>query len=360
MNVALTTKAVDTHRRFGRSMLLASALRLLAADGAITSSVAAEETSARASSPDVFSKPSLLRGPKSEYVADDKRGRLDGWVELRLMVDAAGTGYEVTVAESSGNADLERAAVSWVGRSKFEPARLNGVAVEGSYAYRFVHMTQPANGNSVGSDQNYAAAHAAIARGDRAAADAALRLIRTPTLADQGSYNFMRYEYMVRWGNPQQQLDALKAAIAHRNYNARQTPNDSLARVWPTLFKLQVETGDFSAALQTYALMDAETRSKPAIATVRTRIDELAADHRPFSVGGEITGRGAWFLRLLKRRFSIDVLDGEVAELKVRCERKLVKLPYQAGLQHTISPGNGMCELEVLGKPGTKFKLTQS
>ena len=310
---------------------------------------------------EAFTAPVLRRRLQRGFLENDHRTGLDGWVELSLMVDADGSTYEVVVAESSGNNKLESAAVMWMKQQRFVPARLNGVAVDARHGYRVSKSSIPTTGVSDSFSRNYNQTLEANERGDQAAADASLERLDARTLAEQRASKLVRYKYLVRWGSKQQQLDALKAWVADNSaYDVRPAYSDSFTPVWSTLFQLQLDVGDYGGALQTYERMSSEAKLSPATVGVRTRLDQLAADQRAFAVEGQIADRGSWFLRLLKRRFSVDVLAGAVAELKVRCERKFVQLSYQPGMHFTITPGYGACDLEVLGKPGTKFKLTQS
>ena len=89
-------------------------------------------------------------------------------------------------------------------------------------------------------------------------------------------------------------------------------------------------------------------------------IEALREDDRAFAVAGRIEDDGSWFFDLLKRRFHIDRVDGAVTELKLRCDRDYVLFRYRPDLEYEVADRVGDCLLEVVGEPGTGFRLVQS
>lgn len=72
----------------------------------------------------------LLDGPPPRYPRQALRDRLEGEVELLILVGADGRPQQVAIARSSGHASLDRAAREHVERRwVFEPMQRSGVAV---------------------------------------------------------------------------------------------------------------------------------------------------------------------------------------------------------------------------------------
>lgn len=71
-----------------------------------------------------------LRNPHPVYPADAVRDRLQGLVILRVTISSEGTVTAVTIAESSGHRQFDRAARDAVLQWRFEPATRAGQAVE--------------------------------------------------------------------------------------------------------------------------------------------------------------------------------------------------------------------------------------
>lgn len=72
-----------------------------------------------------------LRNPKPPYPASARRDGEQGTVVLKVMVTPEGAAGHVELAQSSGSAALDRAALDTVKRWRFVPARRGDQAVEG-------------------------------------------------------------------------------------------------------------------------------------------------------------------------------------------------------------------------------------
>ena len=102
---------------------------------------------------------------------------------------------------------------------------------------------------------------------------------------------------------------------------------------------------------------------EPILSKWRKSIDdirELRTNDKPYAVTGQIGTSSSWFYELLKRKFQVEVTSGSVAEVKLRCDRQFVLFRFDPALQYTIS-GNDRtwCSIELVGQPGTQFRLVQ-
>ena len=318
----------------------------------------AESTPATAAL-DVFTAPSLKRTGKPVFPLSEVGTGREGWVVLSTMVDATGKPYAVTVVDSTGNTKFERSAQRWMESQTFEPATSRGAPIDAAYRYKLIFKSDYDASAAHSFATAYRTAHAAIGSGDRAGADVALQGMKIQTLYEDALYNLCQFLYFQKWGTGEQQLKALNAAIAHEKQD-RYLPKDVFRGAVRAMFALQVSTADYAGALETYDKLDANTKLKPAVVKAMAGIRKLATDKRAFSVAGEIDRRGTWYITLLKRHFTADVLTGKLAEIKLRCDRKYVFFRYESALQYSISDGFGRCQLELIGDPGTTFKLQQS
>jgi TonB family protein len=76
--------------------------------------------------------PIEMSQPEMPWLA--KLMRLSGSVKVRIDLDDAGTLQSVSIAESSGNAILDREALKAVRESTFSPEKVDCVGMAGSYA----------------------------------------------------------------------------------------------------------------------------------------------------------------------------------------------------------------------------------
>lgn len=92
-------------------------------------------TAAAQGLPEGFSPPRLLEAPSAVYPQVDLQNRIEGDVELDLLLDEAGQVSEVTVT-SSPSASLAKAAVEAAQKFRFAPAREQGEPVPCIIHYR--------------------------------------------------------------------------------------------------------------------------------------------------------------------------------------------------------------------------------
>ena len=69
--------------------------------------------------------------------------------------------------------------------------------------------------------------------------------------------------------------------------------------------------------------------------------------------------RNSYYHRLLKSQFSFSEVKGDIAELRLRCEKGYVGFIYKEGTAYESESGVGECSLQIIGDPGTTFKLLE-
>lgn len=74
--------------------------------------------------------PSILSAPDPKYPESARRANVEGAVGVGLVIGAQGSVTSAWVAESSGNAALDQAAVDAVYKWRFAPGTVNGSPVE--------------------------------------------------------------------------------------------------------------------------------------------------------------------------------------------------------------------------------------
>jgi TonB family protein len=310
----------------------------------------------------------LFSGPRAKDLVQPKypRGRQyqdrEGWAQLNLMIDADGRPYEVTVVDSTGDQAFEDASIEAIEASTFVPAHFNGKSVDAGHN---VKVTFALRGGQSGARPSFTSAYQrltkAIAEGDRQAADTIFEDVDVVNLYEDAHYYLAEYLYHSRWGDPSKQLASLTRAIAHEQ-DAAYLPREFFVRALLAKFALQVQLQHFGAALHTSKLLKPlvlEADQRQALEASVAEIRRLQQDGRVFAVRGRIDRGTSWYFVLLKRQFHIDEVRGEIAELKLRCDRDYVFFRYDPGMRYQTAEHSGACRLEVVGDPETSFRLVQ-
>lgn len=314
----------------------------------------------------------VFRAPRGKDVRTPQYPRIrqeqgrEGWVNVSMMIDPAGKPYEVVVSDSSGDPAFDKAAVKAIERSLFIPATLNGQSLDAGYQLKVqFELRGGGAGARPAFSTLYRKLNETVGSGDQTSASAALaelEALDVHSLYEDAHLNLARYLYFLKWGSEEQQLIAITRAIAYED-DQGYLPENLFRSALLTQFQLQVKLQHFGAALSTWGKLeslelDAQTRA--ACAGAVEKILQLQESDAAYEVSGEIGSQNSWFHTLLKSTFTIDLLSGRVAELKLRCDRHYVFFRYSPELRYQVNREFGACNLEVIGDPGSRIRLVQS
>jgi TonB family protein len=295
------------------------------------------------------------------YPQNERRLGRDGWVHLNFMVDPQGKPYEIMVTDSTGNEELEKAAIKAAEKWEFEPATLQGVPIDSGHTMKINFVLSGGSGADPSFIKAYKGFAAATKSKDRALADAALAKMKVQNLYEDAYYNLAQFEYARIWGTQAQQLTAIKRAIAEEG-NANYLPKSTFVAGLDVLLGLQIKTNNFAGALETWKklqkLADAEllARWQPII----DKVIAIRGGNTPYAVEGEFGDTSSWYFPLFRKRFQIALTSGHVADIKLRCDKRYVFFKFDPQMLYSISDKYGACSMELVGDPGTKFQLIQS
>lgn len=312
---------------------------------------------------ELYTPPRLISQLPPQYPRGEQFAGREGWVGLRFMVDTEGKPYEIAVTESTGIEAFERAAVEAVQAWRFEPAQFDGVPLDASVTRKITfQFDQPSTGARAEFVKNYKRLTTAIERGDRAAADQYLAQLEVTNLYEDAYLGLAGYFYAAAWGSRTERIAALRRAVAEED-DARYLPLEPYQAALRELLKLQLESNDMAAAyltLQRIRKGDVSDAERQELERIAALIEALRSDERSFVHEGEFGASSSWFLWLLKSRFRIVVDSGGITEIKLRCDRGYVMFRYDPELEYRVEHKGGLCSMELIGDPGTRFRLVQS
>lgn len=340
----------------------------------LSSAVSAQEpdSSANEENPHAEAAPAemeIFTGPKAKNMAPGQypqaqrqRGN-EGWVEVNFMIDPAGKPYEITVTNSTGDVEFEKAAIRTVDTWEFAPASLNGVPIDAGYTAKLVFsLTGGEPGAKAEFVRLYKQLMAAINDKDRDRADRALAKLEITNLYEDAYAALARFYYARVWGTEREQLSALTRAVAGEN-KARYLPKELYPAALQALLPLQLRAQDFSSSLWTWTALQNTDIDRSELDRWRPVMKDVAAlrrDARTYSVSGTISTGTSWHYRLYKNHFKVATRSGRLSEIKLRCDKQYIFFRYDPDIRYEISDKYGMCAIEIVGDPGTQFELVQS
>lgn len=313
---------------------------------------------------DTYVGPRSLQLSKPDYPEEQIYRNQEGWVALNFMVDTEGKPFEISVAHAVGDEEFQDAAIRALKRSRFQPATLDGEPIESGANYAYSFELQGGRGGARRRFvHRFRKLMDAVEAGDRAAADQALANLEADNLYENAYLEFARFQRHRRWGSVHQQIAALHRAIGH-DEATRHLPDDMFQDALRQLFALQLKLQDFGGALKTaerlYKL-PLEQGLKESLDRAVGEIEALRDRDATVALEGLINdGTYSWHLNLFQSAFHIDQVDGRLAEIKLRCAGKFVGFVFDEDLVYRVSDRYMPCNLEVVGDPGTRFRVVQS
>lgn len=343
---------------------------LLFSPGLIADESAATQEDEQPSEPNVeidsFRGPVLLEHVVPVYPQRRLIKGEESWVQVNFMVDPEGKPYEIVVTDSIGHSSFKSAAIRAVKRWKYQPAIYNGEKIDAGVHYKLVfQISDQPKGASDSFVKLQNALRQAVAEDNKEQADRYLKMLeddRKHTLYEDAFFNFAKYEYMSKWGNEDQQLDALNRAIAHEP-TGKYLPADVYSYAMGKRLSLLLKKRDYLTAYITHQILSRQELDETArsnLEAVGKALNELRENQNPYDLVATIGDTASWSMGLWKDEFWIEDVEGYIVELKLRCHREMEIIRYEPGIKYKIEKRFGGCFLEVLGDKGTTFRLFQS
>jgi TonB family protein len=320
--------------------------------------------SASVGAKEVFQAP-VWKKPTTEF--QTAHNAKESWAALSFMVGATGKLYEAIIIQSSGDKDFNKEALQSVGTWHFTAATLDGKPIDSAFEAK-VHnasSSSPRHSMTASMTSKFATAYyhllQVIEAGDRAEADRTMAKLQVGNLYEDAHLGLAQFTYAEKWGTEAEQIAGLNRAIAYET-TATYLMAPHFLNALTALLPLQAKARDFEGALQTWDVLrnlhpdeEALAKLKPVIA----QVEAFRSDKQPFNVNGELI-EGSWHITLFRKEFGVVISAGHISEVKLRCARKFVVLTFDAKNSYKVPDTFGKCRLQLIGDPGTKFRLIQS
>ena len=309
-----------------------------------------------------YAPPQMVTPVPPKYPRYNQRKGQEGWVQLSYMVNPEGKPYDITVVASSNDERFEEAAVAVAETWGYQPATLDGVAID---AGTQVMVTFELSGGGVGAGRTFIKSYRSVVRyindGDQEQALAALAALKEKkqNLYEEAYYQLARYRTASVWGEISEQYEALKRATA-MDGDRGFLPDDLLTQMLLRSLQLQLKLNLLGEArLTTTKLLgrDLEEETRARIEATQRQIESIKKSGKPFLVSGSIGATNTTFYRLTNSTFSLLDVTGDVAELRLHCDKGYVGFAFDEELSYSVNREWDRCGLTVIGSPDTRFVI---
>ncbi|MGB0938243.1 MAG: energy transducer TonB [Colwellia sp.] len=299
------------------------------------------------------------------YPISAARNGDEGWVRLSYVINTEGRVEDVIVMDNEGGRffvhEAKRALKKW----RFTPAKdennENIVSCQNSVQLGFKMGNQ-------GADKKFIKllkqSFASIDEGD---------LAKTAELIDKinkfknknsmelawGHYTNMKYAVL----NEDEQQTYISAKKASNYVSLKDSSFSDAAslHIMHNLLRLQIKKQLFSKAKDTFNKIeqydtDYAKKLMSSFTPYMEQIDSLIASERDILVEGKIANNN-WYHKLVRSKFSIGDINGQVDTLEVRCSNSLSTFSLKADDVFTIPDSWNDCSIFVKGDDNASFNL---
>ena len=313
---------------------------------------------------ETFQPPRGIERKPPRYPTQYQRTNREGWVELSFMVDPQGIPYDVAIIESSGDQKFETATLEAAEGWRYEPARIAGNAIDAGVTLTITFQLQgdgPA-GAAPAFTRSYQSLMKAIQNDDRKQADKHLERLRTldRNLYEEAFFQLVLFNYYTRWGDDQQRYASLVRAT-FMDHDRAFLPEETMTGTLTSRFGLELKLNRFGSALKTGGELlerGLDNQTRQMVERTLGQINALADSDQPIAIDGVVNANNLFFHTLLRRSFQFEGVKGDIAELRLHCDKDYVGFVYD-DLSYSVAESLGNCRLRVIGTPGTTFKLIE-
>ncbi len=346
---------------FTALLLLSSAGFLLAANTAQAESLEVSDKI----EVETFTPPSRVTAAPPKYPRTRQIRNQEGWVKLNFMIDPEGKPYDITVSESSKDTGFEDSAVKSIEQWEYQPAILNGEAIDAGTS---VFITFELSGGKPGATARFVTRYKRLLKlidqdnKEQATLEFGKLENMSRNLYEEAYFNLARYNYQKTWGGDSTILYGAISRAAAMDKDRGFLPDEVLTSVLASKFSLEIQLNKLANALETASILqkrELPIAKQAQIQTVVEQINLIKETGQPFSAQDLIRKDNRGFHNLVHNRFYLADVKGDIAELRLHCDRGYVGFIFDPERVYSVSDDWDNCSLILIGTPGTRYTLMQ-
>jgi TonB family protein len=314
---------------------------------------------------ETFTPPSQKNVTPPKYPRTRQLRNQEGWVQLNFMVDPEGKPYDITVADSSKDSGFEESAMKSVEQWEYQPAVLNGEAIDAGAG---VFITFELSGGEPGATARFVTRYRRLMKfidqDDKEQASLIFDKLENMSrnLYEEAYLNLARYNYYKAWGGDPTILYGAISRAAAMDKDRGFLPDELLTSVLASKFALEIKLNKLAKALKTAAILqrrDLPEAKQSQIQAVVEQIQVIKETGQFFAAEDIIRQDNRGFHNLVHNRFHLAEVEGDIAELRLHCDRGYVGFIFDPERVYSVSDDWDNCSLVLIGTPGTRYTLMQ-
>jgi TonB family protein len=297
------------------------------------------------------------------------RGK-EAWVHVTYCIDESGETQNVSILDSVGGPEFERAAIDAVDEWEFEPALMDGNPSWQSH--NDVYMNFAISNNPKGASSSFIKQFKKLGKLiDEKKLDEADELFWHV----HDTYDLSLYELSKLWAQrvrfeilagDMQKVDlALHRATAS---DGKWIERKSYINLLMIRVQVEVIIGQYQAAIEAFEeLTDvAGEKSKEAKAArpIIEKLTEMIGSDQILRIEAKVITNdqctncnSSWDFSPVRRVFALNNISGELTSIEIRCDHKRFESKVSDNVQWNIPDHYGSCRVTIFGDPGTTFDV---
>ncbi len=301
-----------------------------------------------------------------KYPTQASRKSLEGFATFSFAVSKEGEVKDVKVIDSSGLREFEQEGLIALKRWEYHPATFDGVPVE-SFNYQ-VQLDFILGGKKVGPNRRFKvrldAANDALRANDLNETKRLIKeLDKRKKLNNMELFMFAMLEADYAKVSNNLLMEKYAFADVYRHLTRKGTDEKYRSYATQRMFGLYIDAHEYYAAKKVYEKA-LETSTDDVLLTeikqIVDQIDALVASGKPIERKGIIRGKRLWNHVLSYNQFSIVDLVGDINELQIRCDLKVIVYDFKPDNTWKIPSNMGKCSVLIEGENDTSFSLLET
>lgn len=299
-----------------------------------------------------------------EYPVSSARKGQEGWVAVSFVINEDGEVEDPVVQDSSGLKAFEKATLQAVKRWQYSPAVQDGKPIQQCRnMVRMDFRLQGKSGVTRKFMRRFREVADAISAGDLAVAAEQLAEMKDEQLWNhtESAYFWLADSYYAKAiQDDVRELKSVRRATIIDNENINKATRQYLLE---RRFVLAVNQSEYRDALETYSklveLADNKEEPLAQLSPYADKVRELVTSTKPMIRKASINEDGRVFHDLSRNVFGLNIAQGELNEVQIRCDNKLSRFTAVSQSEWHIPATWGQCSVYVSGTPGAEFEVIE-
>jgi len=315
-----------------------------------------------------FSRATAIKQSQPRYPRAAMDNYNEGWVIISFSIDEDGNPKAPVVVDSAGHTSFERAARSAVMKFKFEPATLDGKAIEScDNRYKFTFEISGKTGANRRFVRKYKEVMKLLGQKEFEQAKEIIDSMpseRSFSHHEENWLHLLKSKYYEALGDEKSEYYSLVDGFTH---NAPETTApDIYLSAWVKILSYRLNAQNYSGAYgaigrieraleQEKDLTEAQQRVKAWVGDLSAKLKDTQYWPSKETVGE----RGFIVEKLVRPKFTLLGDPSQFSSVELRCEAKRFEMEYTKEVSIKVPRRWGKCSLFAFGEQGAELEIIQ-